>query len=168
MGCPGTSGSAPRQLISTRIRRRKRKSRVFFARLGRAGLSERFFDDFPRFSFFSQNVKSLFRTTPASKNRGSALRAASRVARASQLRKTSKIGQKWSQNRLKSCLGRSGAAFSADFRRSRHRNFRNIRNLRNLRSLRNLRNCPPRGWSIPWITLDYFGDSPENSRRLFQ
>ena len=82
LGCPGAPGSAPRQLKSTPIRHRERKIPVFFARLVRAGLSERFFDNFHRFSAFLKNVKSLFRTTPASKNRGSALRAASRVARA--------------------------------------------------------------------------------------
>ena len=92
--CPGAPGSAPRQLISTLIRRRDRKNRVFVAHLGRAGPSEQCFDDVCRFSVFSPNEKSLFRTTPVSKNKGSALRAASRVARATQPRKTTKIGPK--------------------------------------------------------------------------
>ena len=75
--CPRASGSAPRQLILTPIRRQEHKNRVLFTRLGRAGPSEQLFNDFCRFSFFSQNANSLFRTTPANKNKGLALRAAS-------------------------------------------------------------------------------------------
>ena len=90
-GRPGASGSAPRRpkLMPSRIR--GRKNRVFFALRVREASSERFFVDFCRFSVFSQSAKCLFRTTPASKNRGSALRAASLVARLLQPRKTSKI-----------------------------------------------------------------------------
>ena len=64
------------------------KNRVFFALRVREASSERFFVDFCRFSVFSQSAKCLFRTTPASKNRGSALRAASLVARLLQPRQT--------------------------------------------------------------------------------
>ena len=86
--------------------------------------------------FLSQNAKSLFRTTPASKNSGSALRAASQVAGASQPRKTSKIGRKSTWNRRKSRLWRSREPFSIDLCCSRYRNFWNIRNFRIIRKLR--------------------------------
>ena len=52
---------------------------------------ERFFVDFCRFSVFSQSLRTLRSTAHASKNRGSAHRAASRVARAMLPRKTLKI-----------------------------------------------------------------------------
>ena len=111
-GRPGASGSAPRRPKSTPSRIRGRKNRVVLALRVREASSERFFVDFCRFSVFSQSAKCLFRTTPASKNRGSALRAASLVARLLQPRKTSKIDPKIDQ-KLSKIVSRSvsGALF---------------------------------------------------------
>ena len=75
-GRPGASRSAPSRPKLTPRRARERKNRVFFARLVREASSERLVDDFRRFPSFSQTAKCVFRTAPASKNRGSALRPA--------------------------------------------------------------------------------------------
>ena len=112
-GRPGAPGSAPRSPKSTPSRVRDRKNRVFFALRDRDASSERFFVNFCRFLVFSQSAKCLFRTTPASKNRGSALRAASLVARLLQPRKTSKINPKIDQKSSKiASRSVSGALFA--------------------------------------------------------
>ena len=91
----------PRRPKSTPSRVRERKNRVFSALCVREALSERFFVDFRRFLFFLQSLRTLESAAPVSKNRGSALRAASRVARAMQPRKTSKIDPKIDQKSSK-------------------------------------------------------------------
>ena len=73
----GAPGSAPRRPKSIPSRVRKRKNRVFLAQRIRKAPSERFFIDFCRFSGFLQSLRTLESIAPASKNRGSALRAAS-------------------------------------------------------------------------------------------
>ena len=73
----GAPGSAPRRPKSIPSRVRKRKNRVYLAQRIRKAPSERFFIDFCRFSGFLQSLRTLESTAPASKNRGSALRAAS-------------------------------------------------------------------------------------------
>ena len=93
-GRPGAPGSAPRRPKSTPSRVRERKNRVFFVlRVGEAS-SDRFFIDCGRFSVFLQSLRTLESTAPANTKQGSALRAASRVARAMQPPKTTKIGFK--------------------------------------------------------------------------
>ena len=91
---PGALGSALRRLKSTPSRCHERKNRVFLARRVRKALPKQFFIDFPQFSVFLQSLRTLESAAPASKNRGSALRAASQVARARQPRKTIKIAPK--------------------------------------------------------------------------
>ena len=93
-GRPGASRSAPRRPKSTPSHVRKRENRVFFARPGCNAMSKRFFVDSCRFSGLSQSLRTLRSTAHANKNRGSALRAASRVARAVEHRKTTKMGRK--------------------------------------------------------------------------
>ena len=80
-GRPGAPGSTPRRPKSTRSRVWERKNRVFSALCVREALSDRFFVDFRRFPVFLQSLRTLESAAPVSKNRGSALRAASRVAR---------------------------------------------------------------------------------------
>ena len=92
----GAPGSAPRRPKSIPSRVRKRKNRVFLAQRIRKAPSERFFIDFCRFSGFLQSLRTLESTAPASKNKGSALCAASRVAHALQPQKSTKIGPKTS------------------------------------------------------------------------
>ena len=111
-GRPGAPGSMPRRPKSTPSRVRERKNRVFSALCVREALSERFFVDFRRFLFFLQSLRTLESAAPVSKNRGSALRAASRVARAMQPRKTSKIDPKIDQKSSKiASRSVSGALF---------------------------------------------------------
>ena len=73
---------------------RERKDRAFFVQRIRKASSERFVVDFRRFSLFRRSLRTLESAASASKNRGSALRAPSRVARAMQPRKTTKTGFK--------------------------------------------------------------------------
>ena len=91
---PGASRSAPRRPKSTPSRARERKNRVLVARPGCNAVSKRIFVDFCRFSVFSQSLRTLRSTAHASKNRGSAHRAASRVARAMLPQKATKIDPK--------------------------------------------------------------------------
>ena len=70
------------------------KSRVFVVRHVFETLSKQFLIDFGRFSVMLQHQQTLESVVPVSKNKGSALRAASRAARVTQARKTSKIGSK--------------------------------------------------------------------------
>ena len=58
----------------------------------REATAEPFFVDFLGFSALLRSLRTLESTAPASKNEGSALRFASRVARALRPRKTTKIG----------------------------------------------------------------------------
>ena len=76
-GRPGAPGSAPRRPKSTPSCARERKNRVFFALHVREASSKRFFADFRRFSVLLRSLRTLESTAPASKNRGSALRALS-------------------------------------------------------------------------------------------
>ena len=111
-GRPGAPGSAPRRPKSTPSRVRERKNRVFCVQRIRKASSERFFVDFRRFSLFRRSLRTLESAAPASKNRGSALRAPSRVARAMQPRKTTKIGPKIDPKSSKiASRGRSGDIF---------------------------------------------------------
>ena len=87
-------GSAPRRPKSAPSRVREQKNRVFFARLAREAWMERFFVDVCRFSFCLQSLRTLRSTAHASKNRGSALRGASRVDCAMVPRKISKNAPK--------------------------------------------------------------------------
>ena len=80
-GRPGAPGSAPRRPKSTPSRVRERKNRVFFVQRIRKASLERFFVDFWRCSLFRRSLRTLESAAPASKNRGSALRAPSRVTR---------------------------------------------------------------------------------------
>ena len=57
--------------------------------------------DLRRCLALSHNSKTLFRTAPASKNRGSAHRAARRLARTMQPRKTTKMDPKIVENHVK-------------------------------------------------------------------
>ena len=93
-GHPGAPGSAPRRPKSTPSRVRERKNRVFFVLRVREASSEQLFVIFRRFLLFLQSLRTLESAAPASKNRGSALHAPSRVARAMQPRKTTKINPK--------------------------------------------------------------------------
>ena len=96
----------------TPSRVREQKNRVFFALRVRETSSKRFFVDFCRFSVLLRSLRTLESTAPASKNRGSALRAASRVARARQPRKTIKIGAKINPKSSKiASRGHSGDLF---------------------------------------------------------
>ena len=91
---------------------RTNTTRCFFAMLVHEAPSERFFVDFRRFSLFRRSLRTLESAAPASKNRGSALRAPSRVARAMQPRKTTKIGPKIDPKSSKiASRGRSGDIF---------------------------------------------------------
>ena len=127
-GVPGGSPRAPRDAIKGALERpgarRGDQNRrqvasgsekiEFFSHgsFAQAFRSDDSFHDFGQFSVFSQNAKSLFRTTPASKNRGSALRAASLDARLLQPRKTSKIDPKINPKSSKTASrGVSGALF---------------------------------------------------------
>ena len=56
---PGTLRRGPRQPNSTPSRVRKRKNRVFFARLVREASLDRFFDDFRQFLVFLQSLRTL-------------------------------------------------------------------------------------------------------------
>ena len=110
---PGAPGSAPRRPKSTPSRIRERKNRAFCMQRIRKALSKRFFVDFRRFSLFRRSLRTLESAAPASKNRGSALRAPSRVARAMQPRKTTKIGPKIEPKSSKiASRGRSGDLFN--------------------------------------------------------
>ena len=93
-GHTGAPGSAPRRSKSTPSRVRERKNRVFFVLRVREASSEQLVVNFRRFSFFLQSLRTLESAAPASKNRGSALHAPSRIARTMQPRKTTKIGPK--------------------------------------------------------------------------
>ena len=89
----GTRECAEAIKIDAKSLPRAKKSR--FSRAGvRKASPKQFFVDFRQFSVFLQSLRTLESAAPASKNRGSALRAASRVARAMQPRKTMKIGSK--------------------------------------------------------------------------
>ena len=97
-GQPGTPerapGSVPRRPKSIPSPVRERKNRVFFVLRVREASSEQSFVSFRRFLLFLQSLRTLESAAPASKNRGSALHAPSRVARAMQPRKTTKINPK--------------------------------------------------------------------------
>ena len=56
---PGTLRRGARRPKSTPSRVRKRKNRVFFARLVREASSDRFFDDFRQFLVFLQSLRTL-------------------------------------------------------------------------------------------------------------
>ena len=75
---------------------RKTTQSIFHAQLVREAVSERIFDDFGRFWIDPPSLRSLESTAPASKNKGSALRAASQVAHSMQRPKTPKVGRKMS------------------------------------------------------------------------
>ena len=111
-GRPGAPRSAPRRPKSTPSRARERKHRVLVVRPGCNAVSKRIFVNLYRFSVFSQSLRTLRSTAHASKNRGSAHRAASRVARATGPRKTTKIGPEIGSKSSKiASLGYSGAFF---------------------------------------------------------
>ena len=88
---PGAPRSVPRRTTSTPHSCPGAKTSSFFARRVHEAWSERVFVDFCPFSFFLQSLRTLQSTAAASKNRGSAMRAARRVACATQTRKTPKI-----------------------------------------------------------------------------
>ena len=99
----GAPRSAPKQPKSTPSRVRKRKRQVFSTRRVREVPSERFFAVLCRFSVFSQCLRTLLSTAPASKIKGSAVCAASRVARATQPQNTSKIERKIDARKCRKC-----------------------------------------------------------------
>ena len=81
---PGASGSAPGRPKATPSGIRERKNRIVFARLVCEASSEQFVVGFGRFLLRLQSLRTLESAAPVGKNRGSALRAASRVARTMQ------------------------------------------------------------------------------------
>ena len=88
---PGRSRSTPRKQKSTPSRFQKPKNHFFSTQLVRVSSSERSFIEFARFSVCPQSLRTLESSAPASKNRGSALCAASRAVHAMTPRKMTKI-----------------------------------------------------------------------------
>ena len=89
-------GSVPRRPKSLLSHARKRKKTTFCAQSGHEASLDQFFVNFGGFSTCRQSLRTLESTAPATKNKGSALCAASRVAHALQPRKSTKIGPKTS------------------------------------------------------------------------
>ena len=87
-------GSVPRRPKSLLSHARKRKKTTFCAQSVHEASLDQFFVNFGGFSICRQSLRTLESTAPASKNKGSALCAASRVAHALQPRKSTKIGPK--------------------------------------------------------------------------
>ena len=88
----GGFGSVPRRPKSLLSRARKRKKTTFCAQSVHEASLDQFSVNFGRFSICRQSLRNLESTAPASKNKGWALCAASRVAHALQPRKSTKIG----------------------------------------------------------------------------
>ena len=84
-------GSVPRRPQSLLSHARKRKKTTFCLQSVHEALLDQFFVNFNGFSICRQSLRTLESTAPASKNKGSALCAASRVAHALQPRKSTKI-----------------------------------------------------------------------------
>ena len=99
--CQGASGSVPRRRKSRLSRTREGKHRTFFAWLAWEALSERCSLEFPHFCLVLPSPRTLESTAPAGKNEGSALGAASPVARAMAPQKTTKNVENRNQNRTK-------------------------------------------------------------------
>ena len=78
----GGLGSVLRRPKSTPSRARKRKQMTFCAQLVHEASLDQLFVNFALFSIRQQSLRTLESTAPASKNKDSALRAASRVAHA--------------------------------------------------------------------------------------
>ena len=89
-------GSVPRRPKSLLSHARKRKKTTFCAQSVHEASLDHFFVNFGGFWICRQSLRTLESTAPASKNKGSALCAASRVAHALQPRKSTKIGPKTS------------------------------------------------------------------------
>ena len=70
------------------------KKTIFCAQSVHEASLDQSFANFGRFSICRQSLRTIESTAPASKNKGSALCAASRVAHALQPRKTTEIGPK--------------------------------------------------------------------------
>ena len=87
-------GSVPRRPKSWLSRTRKRKKTTFCAQSVHEASLDHFFVNFGPVLICRQSLRTLESTVPASKNKGSALCAASRVAHALQPRKRTKIGPK--------------------------------------------------------------------------
>ena len=90
---PGKVRERAKSLLS---HARKRKKTTFCAQSVHEASLDQFFVNFGGFSICRQSLRTLESTAPASKNKGSALCAASRVAHALQPRKSTKIGPKTS------------------------------------------------------------------------
>ena len=95
-------GDQNRHQVAPRSDKRQRS----YALLVREPSSGRFFDELGRFSALSPRLRTLQSTAPASKNEGSAHRAARRVARTILPRKTTKIECKIGPKSIE--VGRSG------------------------------------------------------------
>ena len=95
-------GDQIRHQVAPRSDKRQRS----YALLVRELSSGRFFDELGRFSALSPRLRTLQSTAPASKNEGSADRAARRVARTMLPRKTTKIECKIGPKSIEA--GRSG------------------------------------------------------------
>ena len=93
--CAGSGQQRPEVRRGDQIRHqvapRSDKRQRSYAQLVREPSSGRFFDELGRFSALSPRLRTLQSTAPASKNEGSAHRAARRVARTMLPRKTTKI-----------------------------------------------------------------------------
>ena len=86
----------PRRPKSLLSHARKRKKTTFCTQSVHEASLDHFFVNFGGFWICRQSLRTLESTAPASKNKGSALCAASRVAHALQPRKSTKIGPKTS------------------------------------------------------------------------
>ena len=95
-------GNQNRHQVAPRSDKRQRS----YALLVREPSSGRFFDELGRFLASSPRLRTLQSTAPASKNEGSAYRAARRVARTILPRKTTKIERKIGPKSIE--VGRSG------------------------------------------------------------
>ena len=92
--------------IRHQVAPRSDKRQRSYTLLVREPSSGRFFDELGRFSTLSPRLRTLQSTAPASKNEGSAHRAARRVARTMLPRKTTKIECKIGPKSIE--VGRSG------------------------------------------------------------
>ena len=95
-GLSGRSWNVPGRPKSLLSHARKRKKTTFCTQSVHEASLDQFFVNFGGFSICRQSLRTLESTAPASKNKGSALCAESRVAHALQPRKSYQIGPKTS------------------------------------------------------------------------